>query len=31
MSVRVINNKTITPDFSGNGVVLYRWSQDVEK
>ena len=25
MSVKVINNKTMTPDFSGNGVVLYKW------
>ena len=30
MSVRVINNKTITPDFSGKGVVLYHWSQGVQ-
>lgn len=30
MSVKVINNETVTPDFSGNGVVLYRWSQDVD-
>jgi hypothetical protein len=29
MSVKVINNKTMTPDFAGRGVVLYRWSQDV--
>jgi hypothetical protein len=28
MSVRVINNKAITPDFNINGVVLYQWSQD---
>jgi len=28
MSVQVIKNKTITPDFNGNGVVLYKWSQD---
>jgi hypothetical protein len=27
MSVKVINNKAITPDFSTRGVVLYRWSQ----
>jgi hypothetical protein len=27
MSVKVINNKTMTPDFSSNGVVLYKWSQ----
>ncbi len=25
MSVKVINNKTMTPDFSGSGVVLYKW------
>ena len=30
MSVKVINNKTVTPDFGGNGVVLYHWSQDVD-
>jgi hypothetical protein len=30
MSVRVIKNKAITPDFSGSGVVLYEWSQDAE-
>jgi hypothetical protein len=28
MSVQVIKNRTITPDFSSNGVVLYKWSQD---
>lgn len=28
MSVKVIKNKTITPDFSSNGVVLYKWLQD---
>jgi hypothetical protein len=28
MSVQVIRNKTITPDFNSNGVVLYQWSQD---
>jgi hypothetical protein len=28
MSVQVIKNKTITPDFSSNGVVLFKWSQD---
>lgn len=28
MSVQVIKNKTISPDFSSNGVVLYKWSQD---
>jgi transcriptional regulator with XRE-family HTH domain len=27
MSVKVINNKAITPDFNSNGVVLYQWSQ----
>lgn len=27
MSVKVINDDTMTPDFSGNGVVLYQWSQ----
>jgi hypothetical protein len=27
MSVKVINNKAITPDFNINGVVLYQWSQ----
>jgi hypothetical protein len=27
MSVKVINNETVTPDFSSDGVVLYRWSQ----
>ena len=27
MSVKVINNKSITPDFNINGVVLYQWSQ----
>jgi Helix-turn-helix domain len=30
MSVKVINNETVTPDFSGKGVVRYRWSQDVD-
>jgi hypothetical protein len=30
MSVKVINNETVTPDFGGNGVVLYHWSQDVD-
>ena len=30
MSVQVIKNKTMTPDFSSNGVVLYHWSQDVD-
>jgi hypothetical protein len=28
MSVMVIKNKTMTPDFSGNSVVRYKWSQD---
>jgi hypothetical protein len=28
MSVKVIKNKTMTPDFSGNAVVRYKWSQD---
>jgi hypothetical protein len=27
MSVKVINNKAMTPDLSGPGVVLYKWSQ----
>ena len=27
MSVKVINNKTISPDFNINGVVRYQWSQ----
>jgi hypothetical protein len=27
MSVPVINNKTMTPDFNSSGVVLYQWSQ----
>lgn len=27
MSVKVINNKAITPDFNINGVVRYQWSQ----
>jgi hypothetical protein len=29
MSVKVIKNKTMTPDFSGNGVVLYQWPQGI--
>jgi hypothetical protein len=29
MSVMVINNKVMTPDFTGSGVVLYQWSQGV--
>jgi len=29
MSVKVIRNKTMTPDFGGYGVVLYEWSQDI--
>jgi hypothetical protein len=28
MSVKVIKNKTMTPDFNGNAVVRYKWSQD---
>lgn len=28
MSVKVINNKAMTPDLSGPGVVLYRWPED---
>jgi hypothetical protein len=28
MSVKVINNKAMTPDLGGRGVVLYKWSQD---
>lgn len=28
MSVKVINNKAITPDFSNRGAVLYQWSLD---
>jgi hypothetical protein len=28
MSVEVIRNRTMTPDFSTNGVVLYQWPQD---
>jgi|HubBroStandDraft_4_1064222.scaffolds.fasta_scaffold28036_3 hypothetical protein len=28
MSVKIINNKAMTPDLSGRGVVLYQWSQD---
>jgi hypothetical protein len=27
MSVKIINNKAMTPDFSSDGVVLYQWSQ----
>ncbi|HEX6512598.1 MAG TPA: XRE family transcriptional regulator [Chloroflexota bacterium] len=27
MSVQVIRNKTMTPDFSSDGVVLYRWPE----
>jgi hypothetical protein len=30
MSVEVIRNRTMTPDFSTNGVVLYQWPQDTE-
>jgi hypothetical protein len=29
MLVKVIINRTMTPDFNGNGVVLYKWSQGV--
>ena len=28
MSVKVIKNKAMTPDFSTPGVVLYKWAQD---
>ena len=28
MSVPVINNMTVTPDFNSPGVVLYEWAQD---
>ncbi len=28
MSVQVIRNRTMTPDFSSDGVVLYRWPED---
>jgi hypothetical protein len=28
MSVKIINNKAMTPDLGGRGVVLYQWSQD---
>ena len=28
MSVEVIKNQTITPDFNSSGTVLYTWSQD---
>jgi len=27
MSVKIVNNETITPDFNGEGVVLYQWPQ----
>lgn len=30
MSVEVIRNRTMTPDFSTNGVVLYQWPQETE-
>ena len=30
MSVEVIRNRTMTPDFSTNGVVLYQWPRDTE-
>ncbi len=29
MSVKVIKNKAMTPDFSSDGVVLYRWPQGI--
>ena len=29
MSVQVIKNKTITPDFSGRGTVPYQWPQGI--
>jgi hypothetical protein len=29
MSVRVIKNTAMTPDFSGDGAVLYQWSQGI--
>jgi hypothetical protein len=29
MSVKVINNKTMTPDFSSGGVVLYQWPRGI--
>ena len=29
MSVQVIKNTAMTPDFSGDGVVLYQWPQDI--
>lgn len=29
MSVKIIKNKAMTPDFSSNGVVLYEWAQDI--
>jgi hypothetical protein len=29
MSVQVINNKTMTPDFSSDGVVLYKWPRGI--
>ena len=29
MSVQVIKNKAMTPDFSSNGVVLYQWPQGI--
>ena len=28
MSVKVIENQTITPDFNTPGVVLYQWGRD---
>jgi hypothetical protein len=29
MSVKVMRNQAITPDFSSDGVVLYQWSPSV--
>jgi hypothetical protein len=29
MSVKVIKNRAMTPDFSSNGVVLYQWPQGI--
>ena len=29
MSVQVIKNKAMTPDFSSDGVVLYQWPQGI--
>jgi hypothetical protein len=30
MSVKVIMNRAVTPDFSTNGVVLYQWPRGTE-